>query len=172
MKHSILASVIFAACLCTGSANAASSEGTVSANVVERLSINNQSPLNFGFITPTGGGNVTITTNNQRNVTGDVDVKDAFGRGVFHVRGAPGKTYSIQTPASQTFVSSTANTDSELTNSLTVDNFNIRSMNSANSSGLLNSNGEDTVYLGGTLTVPANAVPGVYSGVVNLTVSY
>lgn len=154
---------------------AASANGQVGANVVERLTIVSQDPLNFGHLTPTGsGGVVVVSTGNNRSVTGGVQVSGGFSRGSFKVQGTPGSAYSIHTPDSQLFVSSAPNSDPNLVNSLTVDHFVTYSANegSDSSSGRLSSSGDDMIYLGGRITVPANAVPGVYSGIVPVTVSY
>jgi len=39
-------------------------------------------------------------------------------------------------------------------------------------SGVLNGNGDHCFYLGGSITVPANPTPGVYSGVFTLSAAY
>lgn len=150
--------------------------GEVSAGVVETLSIISQQPLTFGHVTPlAGGGTVTIGTDNTRSVTGAVEVRaGGFHRAAFHVQGAPGRTYSIHMPDSQLFISSEANANPNLVNTLTVDHFTVYSVNHAapGPAGQLGGTGADTVYLGGTLLVPENAMPGTYSGLVPLTVSY
>jgi len=174
-RLSSLQAILLVAAFCAQNASAASVDATVSASVVESLIILNQQPLNFGHITPTaGGGSVVVTTANARNVNGGVQVSGGFNRASFKVQGAPSRVYSIHTPDSQLFVSSIASADPNLTNALTVNRFTVYSVNASSSAGegQLSGGGQDDVYLGGTLIVPANAVPGVYSGLVPLTVSY
>lgn len=172
----LYAGAVIAGLLFLNTAHAASAVGHVAASVVERLTIANLMPLDFGHITPgVSGGSVTVTPNNTRSVSGSVQVGgEPFHRATFKVEGAPGKSYSIHTPSSQVFVTSAANSNASLTNSLTVSGFTVYSVGAGTSSGsgTLNGSGQDDVFLGGTIIVPANAVPGVYSGLVPLTVSY
>ena len=145
---------------------------TASAQIVERLTISSKEPLNFGHLTPVGaGGSVTLNVLNQRSATGGVKMSGSFGRARFEVQGTPSKSYSIHTPASQQFVSSHA--DVNHVNSLIVHDFTTMSQNNgAGGTGKLNASGTDSIYLGGTIDVPANAMPGIYSGLVPITVSY
>ncbi len=147
---------------------------TATATVVERLTITNTQPLSFGFIAPAGGGSVTVTAGGQRQVGGGVDVQgNDFHHAAFDVQGTPGKIYTIHLPASQLFVAPIGSADPAFASELLVHNFVTSSVNQGSgTAGKLDNSGQDTVYLGGTIEVPANAVPGVYSGVVPLTVSY
>lgn len=176
MRFSHLSATLVAIIPLSGAAHAASVTAVATATVVENITVANLQPLNFGHITPTaGGGSVTISTNNKRSVAGGVQLgPDAYSRATFKVQGTPGKSYSIHTPSEQTFVSSEASSDPSLTNRLTVNRFTVYSVNASSSGGdgKLGNGGQDDVYLGGTLVVPANAVPGVYSGLVPITVSY
>lgn len=171
-----LAMVLPVASLMSGEAKAATSiTADVTAQVVEMLLITNQQPLTFGEITSVNSsGTVVIGTNNLRGVTGGVQLAPGgFNRATFKVQGAAGRAYSIHTPGSQQFVSSRPAASGEVA-SLTVNNFTTLSVNqgSVGDRGQLNGSGTDTIYLGGTLVVPANAAPGVYSGLVPITVSY
>ncbi len=162
--------------LCAGMSQAATSvNAQVTTMVFEALTITNQQPLNFGHITPTaGGGTVVISTSGVRTVNGGVQVAGSFNHASFAVQGAPDRAYSIHTPASQIFVSDAVNPNPALVNALTVNNFTTESVNhgAPSATGQLSHSGADTIYLGGTLVVPANAVSGVYSGLVPVTVSY
>jgi len=178
MRHIFNSNAIILAAgvmLCAGYAQAATIGGEVSAVVVEQLTITNQQALNFGHVTPTaGGGSVTVSTGNARTVNGGVQVASSFTRATFKLQGAPNRSYSIHTPESQLFVSSEASSDPVLTNSLTVQNFTTFSVTrgAGGAIGKLSNSGQDDLYLGGTLIVPENAVPGIYSGLVPVTVSY
>ncbi len=147
------------------------------ARVVEILSVTGEEPLNFGFVEPSPqDGTVTVSPDNARSVTGGVQATDEFGRAAFAVRGTPGHSYTIHAPPSVTFSAKEHNSDASesLARELTVTDFITYSVNTGTTAatGKLGQNGEDRIYLGGTLIVPANAAPGVYSGWVPLTVSY
>lgn len=149
-------------------------ETVATATVLDNLILTSLQPLYFGRLTPTGGGTVTVSIDNTRTIQGGVHVDNDFMRGAFMVKGTPNNIYAISTPNEQTFVSDETSSDPSLINTLIVNAFQVLSMRGAtnNGSGSLDSNGEDQVYVGGTITVPDNAVPGVYSGLVQLTVSY
>lgn len=157
-------------------AHAASVNGDTSASVMSPLVVTSQQLLNFGYVTPTSiDGTVTVTTQDTRIATGGALVSPgSFSRASFKIQGAPGSVYSIHTPNSQIFSSSEAGLHPTLVSSLVVNNFITYSVNKSAQSvlGQLSGTGEDNVYLGGMLTVPANAAPGIYSGLVPITVSY
>jgi len=158
------------------SAGAASLTSHASAEIMEALIVASRTPLNFGYITPsTSGGTVIITPQNIRSATGGVQVSGAFSRATFVVQGSANRSYSISTPSSVNFtVSNPASGSEGLRQQLTANQFVTFSTNKGSNGnvGQLGSNGQDTIYLGGTLDVPPDAAPGVYSGLVELTVSY
>ncbi|MDE3059935.1 MAG: DUF4402 domain-containing protein [Pseudomonadota bacterium] len=141
---------------------------SAAATIVQPLSITSQTALNFGFITPgASGGSVTIMPDNTRSTSGSVSVNPGdSARAIFAVQGAPQQQYSIQTPSFLIFSNAESN--------LRVSNFKTYSAGAGaiTAIGKLGNTGMDTIYLGGTLTVPSNATPGVYSGLVPLTISY
>jgi len=149
---------------------------TATATVVEDLTITSEEPLNFGFITPSPqGGTVTVSPDNQRSETGGVRTSSSFTRAEFTVRGMAGHSYTIHTPPSLTFsVKENDDESSQLLHELIVSHFITYSTTSGETAaaGKLAQNGQDRIYLGATLMVPAGAAPGVYSGWVPVTVSY
>lgn len=173
-KHIITAALML---VWTTPANAASVTGHASAEVVEAVVVTSRTPLNFGYIIPSAsGGTVVVTPQKQRTTTGGVQVTSAaFDRATFKIRGAANRSYNIHTPNSALFTVSDPAPGSEgLRRSLTVDQFVTYSVNqgAGGTTGSLGTNGEDTIYLGATLHVPSDAAPGVYSGLVEITVSY
>ena len=174
MTSRLLLALCLGMCGFASAANAQSVHASVSANVIEDVVIVSQTPLNFGFISAgLNGGTATVTSNNLRLLTGNVVASGAdFSRATFGVQGASNHPYSIHTPSSLTFSVSADNPD--LISSLLVNNFVTYSVNTGGESsiGQLSASGTDVIYLGGTITVPANAAPGIYTGLVPLTVSY
>jgi len=148
---------------------------TVTANVVEDLTVTSEDPLNFGFIEPSPqGGTVTVSPDNARTATGGIETSSAFTPATFAVHGNPGHDYTIHTPSSLTFSVRGAEESESLIRELTVTNFTTYSATARTTAatGRLAQDGRDKIYLGATLIVPAGAAPGVYSGWVPLTVSY
>lgn len=169
-----LQTTLLVSVLASAGAQAASTVGNAAARVLEHLQIVNKDPLNFGFISPgASGGSVTVTPQGARSASGTVQVSGAHGRALFEVQGAASQAYSIHVPASQQFTALEPHDDASLVHVLTVQSFTIVSKNEgAGNSGRLDHAGRDEITLGGTLIVPANAVPGTYSGLVPITVSY
>lgn len=148
----------------------AAAYGTAAATVVERLSIDCKTPLDFGSITSSGnGGTIVVSPENKRHVTGDVRVRGKFRREICDVRGARDKLYSIHTPQSVTFF-----TTGSANNPLAVKDLTTFSVNKnvSASVGDLSATGKDRIYVGGTLVVPAHAAQGGYRGLIPITVSY
>jgi len=158
-----------------GKAEAASAVGTVTAQVIQPLTITGRTALDFGTILPgSGGGEVVITTSSQRQVSGAVKMQDgASAAATFNIQGTPDRSYTIETPDTLVFHVTDAYGSVGTTGDLTVRNFTASSQNSGKSDrGVLDSTGRDKVSVGATLVVPANVTPGRYSGAVPITVSY
>jgi hypothetical protein len=149
---------------------------TASAQVLEELVITGRSPLSFGIIeSATTGGEVIITPQNQRIVHGGVQVSmnQPFERAHFNIRGKADSMYVVHVPDSLVFTRQGPATDQGVS-ALKVTDFQSYSENLSQVStrGQLDDQGQDTVYVGGTLLVPPTVSPGLYSGEVPLTVNY
>ena len=155
------------------------SSSTVQASVVIKelrpLTTTEGTPLSFGQLKPgQTDGTVVITTSNTRYSTGGVTVSGQnFSRAEFLVSGEPDAVYTIDIGPLTAFhdmrpdivIGVTALEVSDLLSySATV--------GSEGTVGRLNQNGVDSVFVGGTLVVPATALAGSYQGRVILTVNY
>lgn len=162
------------ASLIPGAALAASATVTVSAQVVQPLSISSQTPLRFGTVLAgSGAGEIVVDANGTRQLNGSVNVQPGnFAAATFSLRGDANRNYVVQLPASLTF--SVSNATGAGNGDLQVNNFTSRSANTgANTNhGTLDASGNDILSVGATLTVPSGAAPGTYSGTVPITVSY
>jgi hypothetical protein len=138
------------------------------------FSIVNNDSLVFGAFVAGSGGTVTIDAlTRARSATGGVMLMTSpyraarFTVSCFTGGGADTCTstsiYSIDPVAGITLTSGA--------NSMSVGNFSVYSINTANSSGQL-SGGTDSLNVGATLTVGNNQAPGSYSGSFSVTVVY
>lgn len=140
------------------------------------LYIEKSPALNFGTLDSSGsGGAVTITTTNHRMVDGPIMLSGtaSYERAKIKIKGKPGETYRIYLP--DRFMIKSDNT-AYMDKVYEINVTNLRSYSvtagKEGKTGRIDLNGEDTVYVGGTLNLPKNAMPGNYSGFIPLTVSY
>ncbi len=154
---------------------------TASATVISALAVTSQTPLHFGTITRAdSSGTITITTDNRIVVHGHIqtpkDKNNTFRRAEFSIQGLPGKEYRIHLPDELFFTrkESTPKQNERGQTRLRVNDFRSQSVTAQRDhhSSKLDKKGQDTVYVGGTLHVPAHAAPGTYSGSVPMTVEY
>jgi len=141
-------------------AQSISAPATASATLLVPLSIAKTTDMSFGTIASTGtAGTVVLDYANGTTVTGGVT---KFGGTIttaqFTVTGDTDKTFSISHPATITLTGSVAGTLEVAIN------------NQLGTSGTLVS-GTKVINVGGTLTVPANTVAGVYSNTQDLKVT-
>jgi len=143
-----------------------SATALTSATIVSGLTITNTGPLDFGTIVTGTAGTVTIAPDGTRTSTGTAVSTSNVGRAAtFDVTGTAGLTYSIAiSPASLTITHATL-----AGNTMTVNNF--QSNPAAGNNGELDVNGEQTISVGGVLTVGAAQVPGNYTNTSELTVT-
>lgn len=177
--------------LWVSNALSASATGSASVQIVGPLSFESRKQLNFGKIinretdyedddddggsqgNQSGGGTVTITTQNQREVSGRVKARRRFSRAVFFVTGAPNLSYNIQL-SETTAVHTRSSSPERGVTLLQVADLKSFSVNAGaeTSRGMTNADGKDTIYIGGTLVVPPSAMSGRYRGDVEITLSY
>ncbi len=140
-------------------AMAASTTGQASAEIVPNISITNTSNLSFGGIVPDGAaaGTVTITPGGAVTSTVVALIAPLANRAEFAVAGDPGQTYA---PTVDGTVNLTGNGDDMLVTLTFASN------------SLLDGNGDDTIFVGGTLPVGIAQATGTYSGTFNVTVNY
>ncbi|MGD8420406.1 MAG: DUF4402 domain-containing protein [Gammaproteobacteria bacterium] len=143
---------------------AATETATVTANVISTLSLTNQSGLAFGDIAASNvAGSVVLSPNGSRISTGGASINStvAGGPAVFDVQGDPNAVYAVTLPVSVVLSTVGGNT-------MSVENF--TSLPAA--TGLTDSGGQQTLFVGGTLNVGNNQGFGSYTGIMSVTVDY
>jgi hypothetical protein len=138
---------------------------TSSATIVTPIAITNSSDLAFGLLSPTGAAGTVVltpasTTSRSANgvtLLGTLPVSSA----TYTITGETDALYKIDLPAGNIAI-----TDG--TNSMNVNNF---TMN-LNSTGNVMASGNNMLYVGATLNVPADQPHGEYVGSYNVTVTY
>jgi hypothetical protein len=143
-----------------------SATAVTSATIVSALTITNADPLDFGNIVTGTAGTVTMGPDGTRTSTGPVLNDTNVGTAAtFDVAGTAELTYSIAiSPASLLITHTTLPI-----NTMTVDNF--QSNPAEGDTGELDLAGEQTISVGGDLTVDAAQVPGTYQNAADLTVT-
>jgi len=144
--------------------HAASETASVTADVIIVITLTNRSGLVFGDIsTSNSPGTVVLTPDGSRNSTGGASFNStvASGPAVFDVAGEPNSTYSISLPATVVL--------SEFGGSnMVVDNFASLPV----VTGLTDSGGQQSLFVGATLNVDSNQLVGRYSGTMSVTIGY
>lgn len=135
-----------------------------SATLLTPLSITKDADLNFGNLASTNvGGTVTMGQDGKVTANG-VGVKVFDGipttAAKFTVTGESGKSYTMNAPGS---INLTNGTNPTLT--LALDYGTIGATSNA-----LDNNGKSEIFVGGTLTIPANAVAGTYTNTTELKI--
>ena len=160
-------------------ANAVTTTGTATANVV-RPSFNvSCDALSFGNILRVRSpGLVTVTPSGKRKVRGRVKMGHVpHQASTCKVSGPASTVYTARAPRVLRFTSTTPRAKRSKQNALYVSNVRMRSKNRKRRGnniyrGKSDAQGQDELSIGATLYVPKNAAPGVYQGVVPVTIDY
>jgi hypothetical protein len=161
--------------------NTSSASATVSASIIQPISITKVSNLSFGTIARPASGSSTITlanntgTNPVSVTSGTAAVVTQGTRGEFTVTGDEGRQYVISGSGTSAF---------NLTHTNATDTISFTPTFSANGAGLSGltgtlsgvlgdfGEGSQSLYAGGSFSVTNTTVTGAYSGTMNLTVTY
>ncbi len=141
-----------------------SATGSVSATIVIPIAISKTTDMNFGNIAvsaATGGGTVTLPTSGSRTKTGNITLPNVTGSptaGIFHVTGNGSFTYAITLPGSFNI--------SHGADVMLVHNF----VSDPSGTGTLSSGAQD-IYVGATLDVAASQPAGLYTNLIDFTIS-
>lgn len=165
--RSLLFLLASSACMPT---NAAVATANVSASIISTLSITTQtsgggtSGMVFGDISSSSvAGSIILTPNGTRSTTGGPSINSSIpaSPAAFDVQGDASATYTVLLPTSITLNGSSSG-------SMVVENF----TSSPSSSGVLDSSGRETLFVGGSLKVGSNQTFGSYTGQMSVTVAY
>ncbi|NML96171.1 DUF4402 domain-containing protein [Novosphingobium olei] len=143
-------------------ANTSSASGSATATVVAPIVLTHttSAALNFGkFTSGTTSGTIAVSAAGAATASGDVTLLpgSASSADSFAVAGEAGRAFSIAT------------TNGSVTNGAASMTF---TTSPSSVSGTLGSGGTATFTVGGTLSVPASATAGSYSGSYSATVTY
>lgn len=147
-----------------GVTHAATAIATVDATIINTMGIATITGLGFGDISAGSvAGTVVLAPTGVRSTTGGATLNNAIGASVasFDLTGTPNATFSITLPISAVLSDGGVNT-------MMVDNF----TSSPTGSGVLDSSGKMTLYVGATLNVGGNQTIGGYTGQMTVTVDY
>lgn len=149
----------------------ATETATGSASIISPIDITKTADLDFGIISGTSAGTVTINavTGAQNNpvITGDLSVisTSAPKAAAFTVTGSGNATYAITMDNSLTLNGSGTATGESMISTLVLDAAKVSGV------GTLSS-GTDNIYVGGVLTIAASQAAGSYQGSFDVTVNY
>ena len=151
--------------------HAANAVATAGATVIAPLAINRSANLSFGSFAPGTGGSVTVSTSGARVVDNAIlsSVDSAPTAAQFEVSGDPAATFDITIVASTTLDDGAGHSMALVTCS---DLMGANTTSGNVASGMLSAGGTQSLFVGGTLSVAAAQVPGLYSGSIAVTVEY
>lgn len=181
MKTNLLSLIAFI--LVAGFTNTAISQTSASettdagAVLIVAMTITETAPLHFGsnVLTNTSGGTVVLPSNSTtRSYSGGVAASAATPtatNAAYNVTGTGLETYALTLPTTTTVTHTSVGTG---VNTMDITSMTAR-FNGAVSDAVtstLAADGTDSFTLGGTLTVNANQVGGVYAGTFNVSIDY
>ncbi len=145
--------------------------------LITAMTLTETAPLHFGsnVLTDALGGTVVLPSNSTtRQYTGGVATSAATPvatNAAYNVTGTGLETYSVTLPATTTVTHTTVATG-VYTMDITLMKARFNGAGADATASTLAANGTDSFTLGGTLTVKANQVGGIYSGTFDVTVDY
>jgi len=153
--------------------HAAQATASASGTVVAPIAIAAAANLVFGNFAAGAGGSVTVSTSGVRAASGPVLMGVvAASAARFNITGAANTTYSI-THGGTSVLTNTTGTGGETMALAKFSDLTAANTTSGNVAvGALDGSGAQSLYVGGTLTVAAAQVPGLYTGTVSATVEY
>lgn len=145
----------------TAVVSAATVTADADANVVQALLITQTSGMNFGDISESGGGTITLNLDGTRTAGAGTDVLagGANAQGVYNISGGDTKAYTLSYPVSAIVTGPGGAT-------MTVNNFDDDADGTA-ATGL----GED-FNLGADIVIAGGQTAGAYTGTYTITVEY
>jgi cytoskeletal protein RodZ len=149
------------------------------AQLIVPMTLGETSPLHFGTITllNASGGTVSLTTTNTRNFTGGVAtsaVLPTSTNAAYNVTGTYNETYALTLPATIEVKETVGNTAVMTISALTVKFLGGSEVSGygATAVSILSVTGTDSFIVGGTLTVAASQIGGIYAGTFAVSVDY
>jgi hypothetical protein len=149
-----------------------------SAELLIPMAVSEVEPLHFGTIvnvTAATGGTVVMSSTSDLPTYTTVKARTPGTaippkRGEFGITGTPNEEFNVGTIANFNLTNQTNGTSTLVVSDVTY-SFD-GSTNSTNRTASLDSSGDSPLYIGGTLTIPANQDGGLYTGSYTVTVDY
>ncbi len=162
-----------AAAFLSAPAHAAQATASASGTVVAPIAITVNTNLVFGSFAAGPGGTVTISTSGARAATGPTLMTGASPTAArFDITGQASSTYSITHSGTAVLTNTTGLGNETMGLAKFSDLTGANATSGSATAGTLDGAGAQSLYVGGTLTVGAAQVPGVYVGTVIATVEY
>ena len=143
---------------------AATDNATVAADIITVITLTNRSGMVFGDISASNTpGTIVLNPDGSRQATGGASFSSTAGSGpaVFDVAGEPNTTYAITLPI--TVILTEPNGGSMVVNDFT---------SQPDGTGLTDTGGQQSLFVGATLNVGSNQITGSYSGIMSVTIGY
>ena len=161
-----------AAAVLSAPAHAAQATATASGTVVAPIAIAVSTNLAFGSFTAGAAGNVTVSTSGARTTTGPILIGTGSSAARFNITGQANATYSIVHTGTTVLTNTTGGGGETMALSKFSDLTGANATSGDVLAGLLDGTGAQSLYVGGSLSVGAGQVPGLYTGNVIATVEY
>lgn len=179
-KYRISLAISIALLMCfTVDSKAVTINGRVSATVVKSSFDIKCTQLSFGNIKKVWqAGQISISPVGERRITGHIEMgATTHHASICKITGPANTSYTAKAPEKLTFTTDSVFIDAESASTLTVSDIQITSKNTENTTGYIHegksdSSGKDELSVGATLQVPENAAPGVYQGIIPITINY
>lgn len=161
------------AAIASAPAQAAQASANAGGTVVTPIAVVAATDLQFGTFAALTGGTITVSTSGARSSTVVFGMAGATPTAArFNITGQASTTYSI-THSGTAVLTNTTGVGAETMNLAKCSDLNAGNITSGTvNAGLLDATGNQSLYVGGTLTVASNQAPGVYSGSIVATVEY
>ena len=149
-----------------------SATGQASVTISNPPSILITEELEFGQVRPGGtAGTVVVTPQNNRFATGGTELSGSgsqHSRAEFEIEGPANAFFTIQLSSSPAEHDEGSNPSLEITDLVSFS----QTLGIVTTTGKTDSDGEDEIFVGGTMQVPAGAKNGKYEGEVTLNVNF
>ncbi len=166
LRLAAVGAALAAASFATSASAAATATATATAEVLSSLTLTADSALDFGLVAPNTGGTVTVNADNTVSQTGGLISTGTRLPAGFTVTGTNGASVVLTLPSAAVNLTNTTGTGGE---TMSLSGFN---SNPVGAFQLNATTGQATFNVGGTLTVAANQVAGVYEGTFDVSVEY
>ena len=164
LRLAAVGAALAAASFATSASAAATATATATAEILSSLTLTADSALDFGLIAPNTGGTVTVNADNTVSQTGALISTGTRVPAGFTVTGTNGASVVVTLPSAPVDLTRVSGTET-----MSLGGFNT---NPVGAFQLSPTTGQGTFSVGGTLTVGANQVAGVYNGTFNVSVEY